>query len=127
MDTTEHASSSSGEPAAPSEKRSQRYRQAFWDEPLLSEIGRKGRVGFIVPEDAKIKEWARSREAQGTGATSSSSSSPPRPLLSPSLRRSSDAPLPELAELQVLRHFNRLSQMNFSVETGMYPLGSCTM
>ena len=38
-----------------------------------------------------------------------------------------DAPLPELSELQVLRHFNRLSQMNFSVETGMYPLGSCTM
>lgn len=35
--------------------------------------------------------------------------------------------LPELSELQVLRHFNRLSQMNFSVETGMYPLGSCTM
>jgi glycine dehydrogenase subunit 2 len=40
----------------------------------------------------------------------------------------SDAPrLPELSELQVLRHFNRLSQMNFSVELGMYPLGSCTM
>ncbi len=35
--------------------------------------------------------------------------------------------LPELSELQVLRHFNRLSQMNFSVELGMYPLGSCTM
>ena len=35
--------------------------------------------------------------------------------------------LPEIAELQVLRHFNRLSQMNFSVESGTYPLGSCTM
>jgi glycine dehydrogenase subunit 2 len=35
--------------------------------------------------------------------------------------------LPELAELQVLRHFHRLSQMNHSVESGMYPLGSCTM
>jgi glycine dehydrogenase subunit 2 len=38
-----------------------------------------------------------------------------------------DLKLPELSELQVLRHFNRLSQMNFSVESGMYPLGSCTM
>jgi glycine dehydrogenase subunit 2 len=35
--------------------------------------------------------------------------------------------IPELSELQVLRHFNRLSQMNFSIELGMYPLGSCTM
>ena len=63
MDKTEHASSSQGESAttAQSEKRSQRYRQAFWDEPLLSEIGRKGRLGFIVPEDAKIKEWAKAK------------------------------------------------------------------
>ena len=42
------------------------------------------------------------------------------------LRR--DAPaLPEVSELDVVRHFTRLSQLNFSVDTHFYPLGSCTM
>jgi glycine dehydrogenase subunit 2 len=50
----------------------------------------------------------------------------PSSLVPASLRRG-ELDLPELSELQVLRHFNRLSQMNFSVELGMYPLGSCTM
>src|SRR4029077_7325970 len=84
----------------------------FWDEPLLSEIGRKGRTGFKVPEDARIREWASARSS---------------PFVPKAMLRTADPPLPELSELQVLRHFNRLSQMNFSVETGMYPLGSCTM
>jgi glycine dehydrogenase subunit 2 len=35
--------------------------------------------------------------------------------------------LPEVSELQVVRHFTRLSQMNFSIDTHFYPLGSCTM
>ena len=47
--------------------------------------------------------------------------------LVPTAMRRGAVDLPELSELQVLRHFNRLSQMNFSVELGMYPLGSCTM
>jgi glycine dehydrogenase subunit 2 len=47
--------------------------------------------------------------------------------LVPQSLRAEPPELPELSELQVLRHFNRLSQMNFSVELGMYPLGSCTM
>src|SRR5208283_1596325 len=47
-------------------------------------------------------------------------------MLPANLRRE-ELKLPEIAELQVLRHFNRLSQMNFSVESGTYPLGSCTM
>ena len=38
-----------------------------------------------------------------------------------------DLPLPELSELDVVRHFVRLSQLNYSVDTGFYPLGSCTM
>jgi glycine dehydrogenase subunit 2 len=39
-----------------------------------------------------------------------------------------DAPLlPEASELQVVRHFTRLSQQNFSIDTQFYPLGSCTM
>jgi len=50
----------------------------------------------------------------------------PASLVPQSVRRQT-VELPELSELQVLRHFNRLSQMNFSVELGMYPLGSCTM
>ncbi|MEZ5565537.1 MAG: aminomethyl-transferring glycine dehydrogenase subunit GcvPB [Gammaproteobacteria bacterium] len=35
--------------------------------------------------------------------------------------------LPEVSELQVVRHFTRLSQLNFSIDTHFYPLGSCTM
>lgn len=35
--------------------------------------------------------------------------------------------LPEVAEVDVIRHFTRLSQLNYSVDTGFYPLGSCTM
>ena len=34
--------------------------------------------------------------------------------------------LPEASELQVVRHFTRLSQKNFSIDTQFYPLGSCT-
>ncbi len=36
-------------------------------------------------------------------------------------------PLPEVSEIQLVRHFTRLSQLNFSVDTNFYPLGSCTM
>jgi glycine dehydrogenase subunit 2 len=40
----------------------------------------------------------------------------------------SDAPLlPEVSELEAVRHFTRLSQLNFSIDTNFYPLGSCTM
>jgi glycine dehydrogenase subunit 2 len=38
-----------------------------------------------------------------------------------------DLPLPEMSEADVVRHYTRLSQMNYSVDTGFYPLGSCTM
>src|SRR5207244_5697875 len=90
-------------------------RQAVWDEPLLKELSRKSRVGYLPPLDPKIKK-----------SVGPSSSYIPREL-----RREEggddDLNLPEVSELQVLRHYNRLSQMNFSVELGMYPLGSCTM
>ncbi|MBN1440903.1 MAG: aminomethyl-transferring glycine dehydrogenase subunit GcvPB [Anaerolineales bacterium] len=46
--------------------------------------------------------------------------------LPPSLIRK-DLPLPELSEADVVRHFLRLSQMNYAVDKGFYPLGSCTM
>jgi glycine dehydrogenase subunit 2 len=44
-----------------------------------------------------------------------------------SLLRDEPAELPELSELDVVRHFTALSNMNFGVDTGFYPLGSCTM
>lgn len=36
-------------------------------------------------------------------------------------------PMPELSELDVVRHYTRLSRLNYSVDSGFYPLGSCTM
>ena len=43
------------------------------------------------------------------------------------LLRKTSAALPEVSELQAVRHFTRLSQKNFSIDTEFYPLGSCTM
>ena len=43
------------------------------------------------------------------------------------LRRRQAPGLPEVSELQVVRHYTRLSQLNFSIDTHFYPLGSCTM
>src|SRR5437764_14429923 len=41
--------------------------------------------------------------------------------------RKESAPLPEVSEIEVVRHYTHLSQRNFGVDTGFYPLGSCTM
>ncbi len=41
--------------------------------------------------------------------------------------RASPPPLPEIAEFDAIRHYTKLSQLNFSVDTNFYPLGSCTM
>jgi glycine dehydrogenase subunit 2 len=41
--------------------------------------------------------------------------------------RAQDVPWPEVSELDVVRHFTRLSRLNFSVDGNLYPLGSCTM
>jgi glycine dehydrogenase subunit 2 len=43
------------------------------------------------------------------------------------LRRTQPPQLPEVSELEAVRHFTRLSQLNFSIDTHFYPLGSCTM
>jgi glycine dehydrogenase subunit 2 len=51
----------------------------------------------------------------------------PEVLPEASLRRRAPAGFPEVAEIDIVRHFTRLSQMNYGVDTGMYPLGSCTM
>ncbi|MGI8428145.1 MAG: aminomethyl-transferring glycine dehydrogenase subunit GcvPB [Solirubrobacteraceae bacterium] len=55
---------------------------------------------------------------------------PERPLdelLPPQLRRAQPPRLPEVSEPEIVRHYNRLSKRNFDLDTGFYPLGSCTM
>ena len=71
-------------------------------EPLLFELARPGRGDGHAPRAA-------------------SSAIPER------YRRSVPLRLPELAEQQVVRHFTHLAQLNYAVDTGFYPLGSCTM
>jgi glycine dehydrogenase subunit 2 len=53
--------------------------------------------------------------------------SPLDDLIPATLRRSSPARLPEVAEIDLMRHFTALSNLNYGVESGPYPLGSCTM
>jgi glycine dehydrogenase subunit 2 len=50
----------------------------------------------------------------------------PKALLRDSHREAS-AELPELSEIEIIRHFTRLSTWNYAIDLGMYPLGSCTM
>jgi glycine dehydrogenase subunit 2 len=73
-------------------------------EPLLGEIHQKGRAGRHV---------RGGEEADG--------------LIPETFRRIAPLSLPELSEPQVVRHFTHLAQLNYAVDTGMYPLGSCTM
>lgn len=75
----------------------------IFKEPRLWEKSRQGRCGVSLPE-ADVDRNEIDPELTG------------------------DAPeLPELSELDVVRHYTRLSQWNFGVDSGMYPLGSCTM
>jgi len=60
-----------------------------------------------------------------TGVTFPASDVPCTELLKSMLR--ADLPLPELAEVDVVRHYMHLSKFNYSVDGGYYPLGSCTM
>jgi glycine dehydrogenase subunit 2 len=48
-------------------------------------------------------------------------------LVPANMLRKEPAPLPEVSEIEVVRHYTHLSQRNFGVDTGFYPLGSCTM
>src|SRR5438128_5297962 len=76
------------------------------DEPLIFERGAPGRVGWPVAESLE----------------------PAVPALPPALQRDDSlAGFPEVSELEVVRHFVRLSQWNYSAATTLYPLGSCTM
>jgi glycine dehydrogenase subunit 2 len=74
-------------------------------EPLIFELSRPGRhAGTQFPP-----------QVEGSAA------------IPAHLRRAAPPLLPAVSELQAVRHFTRLSQMNFSIDTHFYPLGSCTM
>ena len=76
-------------------------------EPLLFEISRPGRRGVELPEcDVPISAVASYLPADA-------------------IRR--NLSLPELSEPEVIRHFTHLSRLNYSTDSGFYPLGSCTM
>ena len=70
---------------------------------LIFELSKPGRIGFSLPECEAAAE------------------------IPAKLRRESKLVLPEVSEPDVVRHYTNLSQMNFGVDTGFYPLGSCTM
>ncbi|MFO1456673.1 MAG: aminomethyl-transferring glycine dehydrogenase subunit GcvPB [Steroidobacteraceae bacterium] len=64
----------------------------------------------------------------GRGADAQWPAAPAQPADIPAGLRRREAPLlPEISELETVRHFTRLSQLNFSIDTHFYPLGSCTM
>lgn len=72
-------------------------------EPTIYELSSEGRVGVTFPlPDVPPAEF-------------------PRDLLR------EDLPLPELSEVDVVRHFTNLSSLNYNIDKGFYPLGSCTM
>ncbi len=72
-------------------------------EPLIYDLGSPGRVGITLPApDVPLADL-------------------PADLLRDSLD------LPEVSEMDVVRHFTRLSQLNHGIDIGFYPLGSCTM
>jgi glycine dehydrogenase subunit 2 len=72
----------------------------------IFEKSRPGRRAFVAPElDVPARDG----------------------LLPERFRRREPARLPEIAEPEIVRHYNRLSKRNFDLDTGFYPLGSCTM
>jgi len=73
------------------------------EEPLLFEQDAAGRCGVDLPESAKHRDRLGAMKRQGAIG------------------------LPGLSEPQVVRHFTRLSQKNYAIDGGLYPLGSCTM
>ncbi|HTP50143.1 MAG TPA: aminomethyl-transferring glycine dehydrogenase subunit GcvPB [Anaeromyxobacteraceae bacterium] len=77
------------------------------EEPLVFEQGSPGRSGISLPD-----------VPAGTDPASE---------ISKELLRGEIEGLPEMDELAVVRHFTRLSQWNWGIDTGFYPLGSCTM
>lgn len=77
-------------------------------EPLIFELSRRGRRAQLLP-GCDVPE------------------TDPERLIPADLLRRELPDLPQVAEVDVVRHFTRLSQMNYGVDAGFYPLGSCTM
>jgi len=88
------------------------YKQASWNEPVIFNMGKSGRVGHILP---KVEDEIK--RAIGDLKTA----------IPENMQRATQPNLPELSEAEVTRHFIRLSEMNYGVDSGFYPLGSCTM
>jgi glycine cleavage system P protein (glycine dehydrogenase) subunit 2 len=81
------------------------------------------------PADDQLTIYERSKPGR-RAFVAPSLDVPERPideLLPAGLRRSEPARLPEVSEPEIVRHFNRISKRNFDLDTGFYPLGSCTM
>jgi glycine dehydrogenase subunit 2 len=88
------------------------FKQANWNERLIFSLGRKGRRGHVSPKvEGKIKRIVGDVNLR----------------VPDNMQRKSQLKLPELSEVEVVRHFTRLSEMNYGVDSGLYPLGSCTM
>jgi glycine dehydrogenase subunit 2 len=86
-------------------------------------------VSFIEAADDELTIFERSRAGR-RAFTPPPLDVPERPLdelIPADLRRPEPARLPEVSEPEIVRHFNRLSKRNFDLDTGFYPLGSCTM
>ncbi|MHC1716061.1 MAG: aminomethyl-transferring glycine dehydrogenase subunit GcvPB [Acidaminococcaceae bacterium] len=76
------------------------------EQPLLFELGKPGRKAIDLPAcDVPLAEN----------------------LLPAKYLRTAKAALPEVSQLELMRHYTQLSNRNFGVDTGFYPLGSCTM
>ncbi|MFJ7933746.1 aminomethyl-transferring glycine dehydrogenase subunit GcvPB [Sporosarcina sp. NPDC096371] len=78
------------------------------NQPLIFELTKEGRVGYSLPE-LDVPELDLSD------------------LLPTGFVREEAAELPEVSELDIMRHYTALSNRNHGVDTGFYPLGSCTM
>jgi glycine dehydrogenase subunit 2 len=88
-----------------------------------------GAVSSNAAADDQLTIYERSRPGR-RAFTAPATGVPERPLdelLPPALRRAEGPRLPEVAEPEIVRHYNRLSKRNFDLDTGFYPLGSCTM
>lgn len=81
-----------------------------FEEPLIFERSQPGRQGFCLHADDWDVPAAKIEDAWDSA-----------------LVRQQKAELPQVSEPEVVRHFTRMSQWNFSIDTGFYPLGSCTM
>lgn len=88
------------------------FRQACWNEPVIFNLGKKGRRGHVLPKvENEIKNAVGDVNI----------------LVPKNMRRTSQLRLPELSEVEIVRHFTRLSEMSYGIDSGLYPLGSCTM